>query len=322
MRYLKTCSEKGMAASSMRGFVSALRWRHRLLDDSKNPACSKLVALALQTAVKLAPDAEPKDPFEHQLALYKVTRAALENDGLSFKKKRQAVFLYTSVLLAQRGLLRGDEVASLGNDECWLEDYKEAAGTTRQVMLLYLVSRKATPRKNKLKAAADRKEEKAAAADANTETPVSAPTSAAESVAALRVRWKKEAEKRLGAVVAISHDPDKRFCPITWVRVARSFRDQRATALLHQMHSPKQMKAGTLRNLVQVALTAAGFDGKPFGMHSARRGGATAAARNKLPVSLLKRLGGWKSDTVFLYLDADLEDLLTASDATLVSKTR
>lgn len=326
MRYLRYCSEQGRAGSTLRGFVSALRWRHRLLDDAKNPAHSKLVTLALQAALKLAPDSEPKDPFElrHIFALFTHTMSVLGDKATGWPAKREAIFLYSAVLLAQRGLLRGDEVSNLKVDEVWTEDYVMSTGTKRKVLLLYLSSRKATPRKNKNKASTERKEkkEKKESNRGGGSKATAVVVGGTASIAALRVKWKKEAEKRLGAVVAISPDKDLRFCPLTWLGNTLAARDPTAEHLFHLRFTTKKVAAGTFRNLLQGALSAAGFDGKAFGMHSPRRGGATAAARNKLPMELLKRLGGWASDVVFLYLDADLEDLLTAADATLVSRTR
>ena len=55
------------------------------------------------------------------------------------------------------------------------------------------------------------------------------------------------------------------------------------------------------------------MDPKPYGSHSLRRGGATAAAEHKVRMHVLKRHGRWLSDSVYLYVVDDLEEQLSVS---------
>ena len=323
VKYIRHCSELGRAASSISGFVSALNWRYRLSDKAIDPSRHHLVHTAVKAGKKAAPTPTPKAPFlhKHLEALHDLARKALFEGKATLARKRKTVFAFLFALLAQRGLLRGDEVACLLLEETWLEQYALPSRPFVMVeaLLLYLSSRKATPKKAKMKAALERKG-KAAQPKETPEKELDWPQEQLRR-AQQREQWKAEAGSRLGAIVAMGADPDKRFCPITWLRLALALRDPKAVHLVHQLDKAEKVSSGTLRNWVQSLLTEAGFEGKKFGAHSPRRGGATAALKNKLPTALIMKLGAWKSDSVFLYMDPSVEEILTASEATLISRT-
>ena len=52
-----------------------------------------------------------------------------------------------------------------------------------------------------------------------------------------------------------------------------------------------------LRELLLSKISQLGYDPKPFGLHSVRAGGATAAANAGVPDRLFKRHGRWKSES-------------------------
>ena len=52
-----------------------------------------------------------------------------------------------------------------------------------------------------------------------------------------------------------------------------------------------------LRELLLSKISQLGYDPKPFGLHSLRAGGATAAANADVPDRLFKRHGHWKSES-------------------------
>jgi hypothetical protein len=56
-----------------------------------------------------------------------------------------------------------------------------------------------------------------------------------------------------------------------------------------------------------------------YGSHSLRRGGATAAAKAKVQMHVIKRHGRWASDAVYLYIVDGVEEQLGLSAAVLGS---
>ena len=66
----------------------------------------------------------------------------------------------------------------------------------------------------------------------------------------------------------------------------------------------KDTMLGRMRRLLQrMGMSAA--DAQLYGLHSLRRGGATAASRAGAPLRLIKEHGRWRSDTVREYTYAD-----------------
>ena len=122
--------------------------------------------------------------LEHMLALHVRTIGVLRNAQAGWPAHREAIFVYTAVLLAQRGLLRGEEVVNLKHIEAWVEEYKLSDGSSRKVLLLYLQSRKTAPRKRKLSAAVERKEQNKVTGKAKE-----ARIDAAD-ISSLRAKWK------------------------------------------------------------------------------------------------------------------------------------
>ena len=60
-------------------------------------------------------------------------------------------------------------------------------------------------------------------------------------------------------------------------------------------------------------LTQVGIEGR-YGEHSAKRGGATQAAENGMPLETMKRFGGWKSDSVPVkYMDRSITSKIEMS---------
>lgn len=55
--------------------------------------------------------------------------------------------------------------------------------------------------------------------------------------------------------------------------------------------------SGALSDLKKL-MNLLGYDASLYGEHSGKRGGATAAAANGATHKQLKRLGGWRSDTI------------------------
>ena len=60
-----------------------------------------------------------------------------------------------------------------------------------------------------------------------------------------------------------------------------------------------------------------GVDPKPYGSHSLRRGGATAAAHAGIEAYVIAHHGNWKSSAVFAYMTAQMKQRLSVGRAIL-----
>jgi len=77
-----------------------------------------------------------------------------------------------------------------------------------------------------------------------------------------------------------------------------------------------QMSYTRAREIFREALTRAGYDPAAYGLHSLRAGGATVATAAGIPDRLVKRQGGWRSESAMLaYLEESMPSLLQVSKA-------
>lgn len=74
---------------------------------------------------------------------------------------------------------------------------------------------------------------------------------------------------------------------------------------------PGKLSYTRCREMLIEALTAVGVDPRPFGFHSLRSGGATAAANRGVPDRLFKKQGRWRSETA---KDGYVKDSLESRD--------
>jgi integrase len=116
-----------------------------------------------------------------------------------------------------------------------------------------------------------------------------------------------------GATIVLAGCPTSHLCPVSWFEIYSKERPQGAF-LLHNTKEPgKKLSAKRPNALLKEWLGKAGVpkkDRASFGSHSLRKGGATAAATEKVRMHVLKRHGRWKSDAVYLYIvDSQVEQL-------------
>jgi hypothetical protein len=79
----------------------------------------------------------------------------------------------------------------------------------------------------------------------------------------------------------------------------------------------QQLSDHTPYHTVKRLLVKIGMSSTGYGSHSLRRGGATAAARAKVQMHVVKRHGRWASDAVYLYIVDSIEEQLGLSAAVL-----
>ena len=108
-------------------------------------------------------------------------------------------------------------------------------------------------------------------------------------------------------VAAKPRSPDLREyeCPF---RMLRALWREKHRAAQHVFHDPANGKGittntmlGRLRRYLEVVFEQRPGSARDYGLHSARRGGATQAYRNGATMQEIKAQGRWKSDVAFLY---------------------
>ena len=139
-----------------------------------------------------------------------------------------------------------------------------------------------------------------------------------EEVLFIRVRTSKTDPGRNGATVVLAAYTKSVICPVQWFRFYTKVRRSTTRHLFHQAN-PNALKlaASTPNSLLKKWLVLIGVDPKPYGSHSLRRGGATAAAARAIRVHILKRHGRWASDAVYLYIQDPGESRVAVSRAIL-----
>ena len=122
---------------------------------------------------------------------------------------------------------------------------------------------------------------------------------------------------RNGATMVLIACPGSPICPVMWFRLYCTVQRSK-THVFHTADLAAEKLAKTTPNhLLKKALMAIGVDPKPYGSHSLRRGGATAAAALQVRMHVLKRHGRWASDAVYLYIQDPSEARVAVSRAIL-----
>ena len=114
----------------------------------------------------------------------------------------------------------------------------------------------------------------------------------------------------------IEAEPLSPLCPVRWfllhLRVRRS--------LTHLFHSTKGFPTPLTHKypmeVVRRCLRLIGVDPTPYGSHSLRRGGATAASA-LVRTHVLKRHGNWLSSAVYVYIHDGADTRLSVGQSLL-----
>lgn len=118
-----------------------------------------------------------------------------------------------------------------------------------------------------------------------------------------------------GHTIVVSQARDPSVCPLRWFQLYSRLRNPSSHFLFHKHHSVERIADGTPNHVIHALVAGIGEDPSQFGSHSARRGGATAAAAAHIDLHLIRRHGNWKSDAVFEYIADDWERLTEVSEA-------
>jgi integrase len=132
------------------------------------------------------------------------------------------------------------------------------------------------------------------------------------------VRKSKTDQFSENATIVIGGCPGHRLCPVAWYHLYVSKRLD-SPFLFHKLAGGKGTKLAntTPYHTVKRWLGRIDVSSRGYGSHSLRRGGATAAAKAKVRMHVIKRHGRWASDAVYLYIVDGIEEQLGVSAAVL-----
>jgi integrase len=132
------------------------------------------------------------------------------------------------------------------------------------------------------------------------------------------IRKSKTDQLSENATVVIGGCLNNTLCPVAWYRLYASKRLD-SSFLFHKLANGagQKLALNTPNHTVKRWLKKINVNASAFGSHSLRRGGATAAAKAKVRMHVIKRHGRWASDAVYLYIVDGIEEQLGVSSAVL-----
>jgi site-specific recombinase XerD len=141
-----------------------------------------------------------------------------------------------------------------------------------------------------------------------------------EEVLYVFIQKSKNDQERHGHTVLLGKAKNIGVCPINWFKLFLLVCDRKADALFHQKGKKKGLVPTSVNPILNRLLAAAHIQDVNVDLltsHSARIGGASAAAAAGVNLRLIMRHGNWKSYAVFLYIRDSMADRLSVSKAIL-----
>jgi site-specific recombinase XerD len=117
-----------------------------------------------------------------------------------------------------------------------------------------------------------------------------------------------------GDVLVLCSDRVILLCPVAWYQGYVRLRTALgiSSVAFFCSASGETLSPDLLRSRLKVALKRVGIDPSSYGGHSTRSGAATALVKKGVSIRVLKKLGGWKSDAVYVYVRDDAAELCSA----------
>lgn len=132
------------------------------------------------------------------------------------------------------------------------------------------------------------------------------------------VQISKTDQCRNGHTIVVGQAKLRQICPVHWFYAHSKTRTSTMPFLFHRGTNSRKALANTTPNhTLKRLLSSIDVDPAPYGSHSARRGGVTAAIAHGAELHLVARHGNWKSDAIFLYISDSLQAKLSVSGAIL-----
>jgi integrase len=266
-----------LSASSVLSALSAIG--HHFRFAATNPVVSARVAMARRAAKKTAPASKPKRPLTTDLLAQISTKLDLAPGAKGYLQRLRD---WAMVLLAYRSFLRRSELVALRLSDVQFTEFKStdpdavgwpAAMLDQQLIVLRVASSKTRPTARRLDATSD-----------------------------------------AGVTVIVGPHSDRRLCPVRWCKSA--FSAIAAAGKSSEWFFPnltdnsKPLAGATVGHAVKRFVALIGLDPKDFAAHSTRRGAATDAFKQRIDAALVKRMGRWSSDAVYLYVDNAVGEML------------
>jgi hypothetical protein len=108
-----------------------------------------------------------------------------------------------------------------------------------------------------------------------------------------------------GQRIVAAFDPPSRYCPVNFTKSYFQYLGSHHSGFLIPCCDPhfkpdqsKPVPYNAALSDLRSLLDSLGYQGKDYGEHSGKRGGASAAAENGISKDDLQRLGGWRSDAM------------------------
>jgi site-specific recombinase XerD len=136
-----------------------------------------------------------------------------------------------------------------------------------------------------------------------------------EMLMVLVSKSKTDVERRGHTIVVGAATNLLEACPIALYKRWKMRRNPDAKYLFHHSTSSKKLSHKTPNGIMKKLLERIQIDPKPYGSHSCRKGGCTAASARGINIRVLMRHGRWKSDAIFAYISNTLEEKLSVSQA-------
>lgn len=125
---------------------------------------------------------------------------------------------------------------------------------------------------------------------------------------------KRAPELEKGDTVIVGPHADPRLCPVRWcdtLRTALIAADKLSHYFFPDLNDKlKPLSGSSVSKAVKRLVGLIGLNPSHFAAHSTRRGAATDAFKEGIDVALIKRMGRWKSDAVYVYFDDVTGDML------------
>ena len=129
------------------------------------------------------------------------------------------------------------------------------------------------------------------------------------------IEQKKNDQGRFGHTVVLEGEPTSPICPVSWFRAHKKVRRSPTHIFHHVWKSAKSLAHDYPNTVLKRMVAAIGLRPEPYGSHSLRRGGASAAANAGITAHVIARHGDWHSDAVFVYITDALAQRLSVGRA-------
>ena len=122
-----------------------------------------------------------------------------------------------------------------------------------------------------------------------------------------------------GHTIVLGGDATSPICPIKWHRLYRRFAKGKHLFYKANNRARAGLAKTTPNAIIKKLLRTINVDPEPYGSHSLRRGGVTAAVAAGVDILVLARHGNWHSEAIYAYVSQSVFQRLGVSRSILHS---